>query len=98
MYSIDIDEFEHILKEDELPSAEMFLMNSILSEIKEFSTTFIANTDDLVNKASEHSVTYNRLDSEQKLFLNGVMKMPIFICYGPDDESDVDGVVSYPKE
>ncbi|AJJ53069.1 hypothetical protein BZ17_4305 (plasmid) [Yersinia pseudotuberculosis IP 32953] len=82
MYTVSIDDFEQILKDDELPINEMVLMSAILSEVKEFSKTFIPNCNDLVDKASEHSITYNRLTEGDKLFLNGIMSMPLFICYG----------------
>lgn len=67
----------------------MVLMSAILSEIKVFTPTFIANSNDLVDKASEHSITYNRLPDEQKRFLDGVMTLSLFICYDTDDGDDM---------
>jgi hypothetical protein len=97
MYTFTIDEFEEILKEEGLAEDALFLMITILCEIKEYALTFEANSHDLVNKASEYSVTYNRLPDERKESLDGIMNMPIFICYGPDDDGDSRGV-SYPTE
>ena len=97
MYTFTIDEFEEILKEEGLKEDSLFLMITILCEIKEYVLTFEANSHDLVNKASEYSVTYNRLPEERKESLDGIMNMPIFICYGPDDDG-VNGDVSYPTE
>jgi hypothetical protein len=85
MSTVSIDYFEEILKEDELPADAIVLMSAIFNEIKEFTTVFLANSNDIINKAAEHSITYNCLPEESKRFLDSVMTLPLCICYGSDE-------------
>jgi len=75
---ISIDDYEEMLKEDQLTDFAMGIMKSLLNDIRPFATKFRANTDDLLNLAEKHSVTFQQITEGQQLFFIGIMKSPIF--------------------
>ena len=75
---ISIDDYEEMLKEDQLTDFAMGIMKSLLNDIRPFATKFRANTDDLLNLAEKHSQTFQEITEGQQLFFVGIMKSPIF--------------------
>ncbi|HEN3452048.1 TPA: hypothetical protein U5D73_004562 [Yersinia enterocolitica] len=81
--NITVDEFEILLTEEEYTDIFLGKMRRILAEIRPAATSFLANSDELIQLAMKHSPTYIALSEDRKESFNNVMKQPVFFCSDP---------------